>query len=385
MGGLIHTRSTQTDEPNSAEDWQTRAMRMRNGITTTLELFRPYGIRATYYATGYNFLLGNTERQVFMGDPTYDWASPEHGWPKRPHEQPRSKRPWFGDDPWSTFQEAPSWYFGDLIPRLQVERQDIQSHTFAHFAGTYVKKTDWQADFDAWHAVAARHGIASPRSLAFPWSSSNGMSDDDWKTLAANGITSVTRLHWSQAKSALFLRETTAADGIVPAPQCRPIPGHETILGCPDFYLHDGSAITATQQIDRAIAAGGMIDLWAHTEEVTSPSQILTWTRVVQYAAAKRDQGDLWIAPLSEVADWQQARERVHIRTSAMLAHSTQQPIRVTVENKSAHRLDGMTLKFPVSIQRATINGVAAQVVDNTYLVLNSPAQQAIEILVWVA
>jgi hypothetical protein len=385
MGGLIHTRSSKADDPNSGEDWQVRAVRMRDGITTTLDLFRPYGIRATYYATGYNFLLGNTERRTFMGDPTYAWASPEHGWPARPGERPWSQRPWFGADPHSTFREAPPWYFGDLVPRLQAERQDIQSHTFAHFAGTYVKPADWQADFDAWRGVAAERGVAPPRSLAFPWSSSNGMSDDDWGALAANGITSVTRLHWSQAKSALFPRETAAADGIVAAPQCRPIPGHETILGCPDFYLHDGSALTATRQIDRAIAAGGVIDLWAHTEEVTSPSQRATWTRVVRYAAAKRDQGELWIAPLSEIADWQQALALVRVRALGIPLPDHQQPITVTLENASKHTLSGLTLKLPMNIQRATIGGANVQVLDGTVLVLDAPAQQAIDILVWPA
>lgn len=382
MGGLIHTRSSPTDDPHSREDWQVRAMRMRYGITTTLDLFRPYGIRATYYATGYNFLLGNTEKRLFMDNPTYDWASPENGWPKQINEKPWNKRPWFGADPFSTFQKAPMWYFGDLIPRLQAEKQDVQSHTFAHFSGTYVKKTDWQADFDTWRAVARQQGISPPRSLAFPWSSSNGMSDDDWNTLAANGITSVTRLHWSQAKSTLFTRDRVAADGIVMEPHCQPIPGHESILGCPDFYLHDGSALTATQQIDQAIATGGMIDVWAHTEEVTSPSQMMTWTQVVRYAAAKRDRGELWIAPLSDIADWQQACALLELKTSEKEASNHQKTILIQVNNKSLHNLSGLTIKMPMEIQSATINENKLQVIDGRFIVLDSPAQQVVNILV---
>ncbi|GAB4206582.1 MAG: polysaccharide deacetylase family protein [Roseiflexaceae bacterium] len=385
MGGLIHTRSNQADDPNSSQDWQLRALRMRDGITTTLDLFRPYGIRATYYATGYNFLRGNTEQRMFMGNPTYAWASPENGWPQLPDQPPWNQRPWFSDDPFRTFQEEPAWYFGDLIPRLQAEQQDIQTHTFAHFAGTYVKNTDWQADFAAWRAAAAPHGLPAPRSLAFPWSSSNGMSDDDWNALAANGITSVTRLHWSQAKSALFAREQNGADGIVIEPRCRPIPGHETILGCPDFYLHDGSALTATQQIDRAIAAGGMIDLWAHTEEVTSPSQIQTWSSVVRYAAAKRDQGQLWIAPLSEVADWQQALALVRVGTAEATSVEGQQAIRLTVENTSDTPLAGLTIGMAAPIQRASAEKADVQVLDERYVVLDLPARQTIELVVWPA
>ncbi len=54
MGGLVHSRS---EDPNSGLNALDRAMRMRAGVTTTLDLFRPYGIRATYYANGYNFCL----------------------------------------------------------------------------------------------------------------------------------------------------------------------------------------------------------------------------------------------------------------------------------------------------------------------------------------
>src|SRR3954465_4572087 len=81
MGGLIHSRSI--DDPNAIQDPIARGLRMREGITTTLDLFRPHGIRATYYATGYNFLLGNTARRQFMNNPTFVWAdnTTSHKWP----------------------------------------------------------------------------------------------------------------------------------------------------------------------------------------------------------------------------------------------------------------------------------------------------------------
>ncbi|MBC8161542.1 MAG: polysaccharide deacetylase family protein, partial [Roseiflexaceae bacterium] len=377
MGGLIHTRSVRADDPNYSDDWRLRALRMRDGVTTTLDLFRPYGIRATYYATGYNFLDGNAERRQFLGNPTYALATPKNGWPAD-----WSQKPWFGSDPFGTVQSDPAWYFGDLIPQLLAERQDIQSHTFAHFAATHMTPDDWRADTSTWSEVASDKGVAPARSLAFPWSSSNGMSDTDWNVLAEQGFRSVTRLHWSQRRSALFPKD---AQGIPLEPRCRPIPGHQSILGCPDFYLRDGSAVTATQAIDRAIDAGGMIDLWAHTEEVTAPSQIATWRETLSYAAQKRDAGELWIAPFSEVADWQQALESVSIQNSESKTQNERQVISFTVVNDSKHNLQGLTLKLPMQIQRASVDGVEIRLSDAERIILNAPAQRALEVIIWPA
>jgi hypothetical protein len=373
MGGMIHTRSNKDDDPNFRENWRLRAIRMRNGVTTTLDLFRPYGIRATYYATGYNFLLGNTEKRLFMDNPSYTWANADNGWDNR-----WKTTPWFADDPHGTVQSDLIWYFGDLVPKLQAEKQDIQSHTFAHIAGTYIRAIDWNKDFGVWHQDATAGGVSAARSLAFPWSASNGMSDDDWNTLAANEITSVTRTAWSQRKSALFAKD---ARGIVHEPQCKPVPGHETILACPDFYLRDGSAMLARQQIDRVIAAGGMIDLWAHIEEVTTLDQIANWRIILEYAAQKRDLRELWIAPLSEIAAWQQAQSALSIQMLYVQRSDTSRAIRFAIVNNSIVDMQQLTVKMPVTIQRATVDGIALPLVRDELFTLNLAAGQRAEVI----
>lgn len=374
MGGLIHTKSLQADDPNFKDEPLIRAMRMRDGVTTTLDLFRPYNLHATYFATGYNFLNGNTEKRMFLDNPTYDWAQAKNRWDNR-----WKTTPWFADDPFGTVKSDPGWYFGDLVPTLVAAQQDIQSHTFAHFSGQFVKVVDWRKDFAAWKTVAAAQHIAPARVLAFPWSSSNGMSDDDWNTLAGEGITAVTRLFWSQPKSALFPKD---AQGVPLDSRCRPIPGHETILGCPDFYLRDGSAITATQAIDRAIAASGMIDLWAHTEEVTMPSQIATWRTAVQYAAAKREAGAVWIAPFAEIASRQQAIAHVTMHANRRSSDARAgTPLRFVVANRSGRVLDAVTVHLPFAVARAD---AGTQLLPENMLVLPTlPADGTLEVNVW--
>ncbi|MBK9712731.1 MAG: polysaccharide deacetylase [Kouleothrix sp.] len=370
MGGLIHSRSI--DDPNADQDWQVRAMRMREGVTTTLDLFRPYGIRATYYANGYNFLLGNAGRRQFMGNPTFSWAdhTTSGKWPN----DAWATTPWFADDPYGTAQSDPGWYFGDLIPALQRERQDIQSHTFSHLDGGLARPQEWRDDLRAWREVAAERGVPPATSLAFPWSSSAGMSYASWDELAAAGITSVTRTKPNQPQYQL----ASEAD-----PRCRPVPGHERILACPDFYLHSQeTAAQAIALIDRTIEVGGMIDLWAHTEEVTSPDQIAAWGQVVAYAARQRDAGKLWVAPLAEIAGWQAALAGVSIQESGVASREPGAPLALTVTNKSDRDLSGLTLSLSSAAAKIVVNGTMLNPQSPR---INLAAGQTLEVQVWPA
>jgi hypothetical protein len=377
MGGLIHSLSDDVASANPAE----RGLRMREGITTTLGLFRPYGIRATYYANGYNFLLGNPDRRQFMGDPTFSWATPATSERKGWSTDRWTTTPWFADDPYGTVQSDPGWYFGDLIAVLQREKQDIQTHTFSHMYGAYASADDWRADLQAWREVASERGVAMARSLAFPWSSSAGMSYANWDVLEQAGITSVTRTNINLPQFQLADRASL---------RCRSVPGHERILACPDFYMHDrASAAQAMLLIERAIAAGGMIDLWAHTEEVVSPEQIALWGQVVGYAAQQRDAGKLWIAPLAEIADWQAAVaelkiENVEWRNQGDSAAPT---LSFTIQNVSERNLSAVTLKLPFQPKKISVDGV---ILNSQFSILNSmqldiQARQTLEVQAWPA
>lgn len=374
MGGLIHSRSV--EDLYSDQDPLVRGLRMRQGITETLAIFRPYGIRATYYATGYNFLTGNREATMFMGNPTYAWATPANRW-----RSDWSHRAWFSHDPFTDYHDqarvGAAWYFGDLISVLINAGQDIQSHTFSHFYGGFVSPDDWRADFDAWRGVAAAQGHAPARSLAFPWSSSGGMSYAGWDVFVANGVTSVTRLS-HQPQYRLFAYQ----DDVPIRPRCMPLPGHETILACPDIYLTPGvREEKVLRAIDEVLASGGALDVWAHTEEVITPQQLATWRRVV--AAAARNP-DLWIAPLAEIADWQQAIAAVQVSriTPTIVPDALAQVYQVTLRNQSAQRLQGVTLRFPFAVARVTSldqpSGDQQPLVDGHEVVVTLAAEHAI-------
>lgn len=351
MAGLIHSRSV--GDPHTATDPVERGLRMREGITATLNLFRPYGVRATYYAAGYTLLVSNTTSTQWMGNPTYAWATTRNRWTSD-HWQ---TTPWFAPDPAGTAQSHPSWYAGDLVPPILRAGHDIQSHTFSHFYGGFVQAQDWHDDLTTWNQVAAARGVPAARSLAFPWSSSGGMSDASWDELEAAGITSVTRLS-DQSQYNLFpLNE----DGVVAAPRCLPLPGHERLLACPDVSLTPSSADQVLATIDHTLEVGGAIDVWSHTEEVTTEEQQVAWERVVRYAATRPD---VWIAPLREIADWQQAREAVRIQidppsspNTAANEDGSSLPFTVTVANHSNRDLEGLTLRSDLPIGQGRLDG----------------------------
>jgi hypothetical protein len=387
MGGLVHSRSEgdpvaevriqdsefrstgNADATSDEPDYVLRGLRMREGVTTTIELFRPYGVRATYFATGYNFLDGNTAQRRFMGDPTFAWATTDNRW----LSDRWANTPWFVDDPYGTAASHPAWYFGDLVKPLRDAGHEIQSHTFSHFYGGFVDSATWRSDLEAWNEVAAAKGVSSPHALAFPWSGSAGMSDANWSMLEAAGVRAVTRLS-KQVQYNLFPRN---AEGFVGEPRCRLLPGHN-ILACPDFYLRPDSAEQAIEQIERAIVVDGMIDLWAHTEEVVSPEQIAAWDEVVRYAATHEH---IWVAPFSEIAAWQRGLAAVRIE-----AHQADvSALSFTLANTGEYDLIGLTLHAPFAIGRATVNGdeYSPSLVQGSTVRFDLGAAHQLEVMVW--
>jgi hypothetical protein len=373
MGGLIHSRSV--DDPNADGDPLERGLRMREGITTTVALFAPYNVRATYFATGYNFLLGNPERRRFMGDPTFTWASEANRW----RSNRWVERPWFADDPYGTIVSDPAWYFGDLIAPLQQAGHEIQSHTFSHFYGGLVDAATWQLDLTAWNNLAAERGVPPTTALAFPWSSSGGMSDDNWNTLAAAGISAVTRLS-DQGQYNLFPSDE---QGLIITPHCQPLPGHENILACPDFYLTERSAERAIAQIERVLEQNGMIDLWAHTEEVVTPGQVAAWERVVRYTAENQR---LWVAPFSEIAAWQQALAQVRIEEVASEGLEAGSAT-YRIINNSSMSLAGLTINLPQGTTQVAINGEtqSGELLTQNSIVLDILGGGSSEVTIWPA
>ncbi len=324
MGGLVHSRSN--NDPLADTDPVIRGMRMRVGLTNSLKLFAPYQFAATYYVNGYNFLDGNRDKQLFMGNPIFTWATIANGW----QSNVWSQQSWFAADPHGDIQSDPAWYFGDLIGPVRNAGHDIQSHTFSHFYGGLASPREWQRDLLAWQVLAATRDVPSATSLAFPWSSSAGMRYDSWDQLVAAGVTSLTRTSWNPYLPQYHI--VTATDA-----HCRPLPGHEVILVCPDYYLTTAGEAGALALLNDIRQRDGMIDFWSHTEEVTSPAQIATWQAVVDASAHA---GDVWVAPLHMIATRQQSLNALTTRVLTQDAITT-----ITLTNLTMSTIDDVVIR----------------------------------------
>ena len=342
MGGLVHSRSV--DDPNAALDPLVRAKRMREGLWNSLKLYAPYGYAATYYVNGYNFLNGNPSQRRFMGDPTFSWATKENGW----QSDVWSQQPWFSRDPYAADGAAPDWYFGDLLEPLREAGHAIQSHTFSHFYGGLASPREWQADLQAWNELAADHNLPKATSLAFPWSSSAGMSNENWDALEHAGITSLTRTAWNPRLPQYHIVDAQSA-------RCRALPGHERIMVCPDYYLTVARTPGALQLLADIRSRDGFIDFWAHTEEVTTAEQITAWQSVVNATASTKD---VWVAPLAEIAARQQ---QIDALQQIMWSDSRGTHIRIT--NTGAFSLNAVVLKLDTGWLFAQ-NGQPSRIVE---------------------
>lgn len=341
MGGLIHSRSDDSYDPATAEE---RGLAMRQGTVDLLALFERYGVRATWYAAGYSILPGNPKGTTFSGDPTYPWASQDHGW----LNDRWLSTPWFGDDPHGTAQSHPAWYFGDLVPQLLATGQDIQSHTFGHLYMGYASPEELRTDLAQWNSVAEQVHVPAARTLAFPWGASLGMSDANWTVLEELGYIAVTRTyHAPQGRSQYWI---LSPDDLY---HMRTVPGHPDLWAFPDFYFpaHPGDPAWAREVVDRVLLERGVTSLWAHTEEAVTPEQLAAWEEILSYADTKRAAG-LWIAPLTEIVQFRLDMAQIEIQSESKLQY-----LELTVRNGNDHTVNGLTLTLPHPVRQVILDG----------------------------
>ena len=334
MGGLIHTRSDNTGEAGgvslgsdggpSVSDAEDKGQRMRDGAQFLADLFAQYGIKATFYATGYDLLDGNPACQKFNGDPIYRNADTARGWGSdwwRTH-------PWYENDPCTTEAQSPAWYFASETRALAAAGHEISSHTFGHLYVRGVTPDQLAADLALWQRTATALGLPAARSFAFPWTSSNSLDAPFWAVFERVGMTILTRLYQTKEQP---LRHPYELDRIA---------GDPNLLAFPDFYLASNAEAEneALARIDVTVAVRGYHSLWDHPNESLEQRGQEVWTRVITYAAAQRDRG-LWIAPVTEIATYSTATRTVDL-VALPLAGGTQ----LGVTNGTGRALDGLTV-----------------------------------------
>lgn len=382
MGGAVHSKG---DEEHDVAGAEQHGMEMREGSDWLNDIFVSNHISATFYATGYNLLDGNTDRKTFNGNPTYRWASRKDGW----FSEYWLTHPWFSDDPFGTYQTDPAWYFGDQTRKLLAAGHEIAPHTFAHIYVRGSNPEELATDLDEWIKYAAAAGVPPPTTFAFPWRSSNSLTKEFYDVMHSRGIRAITRIYAPDMKDLYTLGNALVYTDIA---QARPYPDMPVM---PDFLLGSpstssgeeagGAPITREQGlnvINEAIARRGTTSFWQHPEQLAlDPSFNVVrqaWTDVVHKAAQERDKGRAWIATVADITEYQ--RDVMSVTVSLQAPGIFGGKWRMDVHNDSGKELDGVTLTLPgevvaISDPQGTIRSVSYS--EEAGTVLSEPGKFA--------
>jgi peptidoglycan/xylan/chitin deacetylase (PgdA/CDA1 family) len=391
MGGLVHSRGggtsslgesggdALTDENKKAvlDYAEERGMEMRQGADNLLSIFQKYGVSGTFYATGYNLLDGNTDKRTFSNNPIYRWAKPPY-W----ENDFWARNPWYGADPYGTYQSDPAWYFGDQTTRLQQGGQEIASHTFGHLLVRAATPADLAVDLKEWLTAAHDKNLPAPRSFAFPWKGSNSLTPVFYDVLYEAGFRFITRTYnldqgYEQDPkdgSIAYLNSQRDASG-KPLRTATPPPDNyyfyldrvhyaltNTKTGKTErstdsrfLVLHDYQLLssTASEQVSNSLIdellrrRGGYGSIWTHPEVVSSEQDKAAWERVVAYAAQMRDKG-LWVDGVEAIMQFRADAQQIGVKSEVSGKH-----MKITLNNPTAHSIEGLTLTLPAPLKNA--------------------------------
>jgi peptidoglycan/xylan/chitin deacetylase (PgdA/CDA1 family) len=360
MGGAIHSVGMEVHDPRGAAQ---HGIEMRQGADWLAnQLFAPNNIKATFYATGYNLLDGNTQRRTFSGDPVYKWAARKNGW----QSDWWLTHKWYSDDPYGTVQSDPAWYFGDQTRRLLAAGHEVAPHTFGHLYVRGTTTAELSTDMGEWLNAAKAIGVPPPTTFAFPWRSSNSLTTDFYDVLHSLGIRAVTRVYPKDIKDQYTLAAVSVLSGGKPLlyPDMAVMP--DFLLGTPSANVGEeaaGRVIGAAEGlrvINEVLTRRGTTSFWQHPEQLTFPQVQQAWTTVVSAAATERDRGRLWIDTVANIT----AYERDVLSVTATLDPGLG-GWKVHVHNALTNTISGVTLTLPGDAARASSTDVQISTVSH--------------------
>ncbi len=349
MGGPIHSRGMTNHDVLSAE---AEGIKMRQGADYLAKIFADHNIPATFYATGYDLLDGPPTAP----DITYKWAGLKNGWAS----DYWLTHSWYSDKP-SSVAANPAWYFGDQADRLYKLGHEIGSHTFGHLYVRGATPDQLDADLTRWQQAIAARGIPTATTFAFPWRSSNSVDQPFYDVLRKQGIAAVTRLYEKDVLFPFHFAVAPKSGGMLVVPDfLLGANSYEAAAPADSNNLSITSLPRAQQMIDADIAFGGVSSLWNHPLAVTDSDNQQLWAAVASYAAAQRDKGKLWIAPVRDIVSRHLAISQVRTVTlsSSPSAPDHDALLVVDVINPGGADITDVTVSADGEITSAKLGGV---------------------------
>jgi hypothetical protein len=113
------------------------------------------------------------------------------------------------------------------------------------------------------------------------------------------------------------------------------------------------------------IARRGFTSFWTHPEQLVNPQVRDSWRETIAAAAAARDKGDLWIAPVTTITHYWRDLAQVSV-TSA----TDGDKLSIAVSSQASEPLEGVTLTLPRPAAEVRIGGAVLKQARPTQVVL---------------
>jgi len=256
-----------------------KAAQSRENVPVLLKLFEAYSIPVTWATVGHLFL-----KSCRHGD--HDWL---HRIPYFENKYWSYKSgDWYDCDPYTSWQEAKSWYAPDLLERILQSKlaHEIGCHTFSHIDMSYQHCPSIVAEDEikACVAIAEEWGL-SLKSFVFP-----AGTYGNFEVLKKYGIQAY-RKRMNYELGVPFRDQHDLL--VVPSSSGLDDNG----LGwTPDYFIR-----RYKKYIDKAVETHTLCHFWFHPSfSAWFLDQV--FPGVLKHAAEKRASGDLWIGTMGQLS-----------------------------------------------------------------------------------
>lgn len=253
----------------------------RYNIPTIIKLLDQYKVPITFATVGHLFLTSCKK-----GD---------HDWMRRiPHFDDHWKfthGDWYDHDPYANYKDTPEWYAPDLIKMiLDAEvKHEVATHTFSHIDFSDKNCPPEVADDEIRACVeAAKPYKLSLKSIVFP-----GGTWGNITVLKKHGI-QIYRKNEDFDLAYPYRDE----HGLLVTNSSGTLEYNLAYGWTPAYYLK-----RLKKYIDKAVSTGTIAHLWFHPS--LDPSILETvFPAFFSYVDKKRQDGDLWIGTMDEIAEY---------------------------------------------------------------------------------
>lgn len=307
-------------ELNSKER-ELRASRSRRNFPLILEILKKYSIPITWATVGHLFLW-ECKRGI---------NGLAHSDMPRPSRNDRWKGDWYLHDPCTNWRKDPLWYCPDLIEKI-IESgvpHEIGCHSFSHidFSSTHSDKELVTREIQECESAMRPFGVA-PRTLVFPF---NVMGYRHLNLLSQLNITAV-RHRDKNIKLSYPERTSPGIHKIYESMNLR-MPTKYDYLDKVKIFIRE------------ALRRQAVYHIYFHPSDPT-PIFENEFRRIIKYISDERRKGDIWVATMSELAAYCEARDDVRLEIHRN-SKETQIQIRSLLDT-ARYGTPSLTLVIPV-------------------------------------